>query len=72
MAKINSVIKNINAVFVNINLLRHIKKLKDIANIPLALFAASPLFFITTMTIIPTFAAPIRIAIIPSFKPSLL
>ena len=71
MARIDSAIKSINAAFVNINLLRHTKKLKDIANIPLALFAASPLFFITAMMIIPTIAAPIRIAILPSFKTNL-
>lgn len=66
MAKINSVIKSINAVFVNINLLRLIKKSKDIANTLLALFAASLHFFITTITIIPIIAAPIRNAIILS------
>lgn len=80
MAKINLAIKSINAVFVNISLhpilfqvvqkvQNHFRPKKE--NILLALFAASLHFFITTITIIPIIAAPIRNAIIHSFKPSL-
>ena len=52
MAKINSATKSINAVFVNINLLRLIIKLSDLANILLALSVASLRFFITIIPII--------------------
>ena len=68
MAKINLVIKNINALFANINLHRLIRNMEDNANIHLALFAARVHFFITTTMIIQTIAVRIRNAIIHSFK----
>lgn len=71
MARINSVIKSINAVFVNINLLRLIKNPIDLANILLALFAASLHFFITITTIIQIIVVLIRNVIILSSKQSL-
>lgn len=71
MAKTNSVIKDINAVFVNINLLPLIKNLTSHANIPLVLFAARLHSFITIITIILIFAAVIKNAIILSFRLSL-
>ena len=71
MAKINSVIKNINAVFVNTNLLRILLKRIIPANILLALFAAKQHFFITITTIIQIIGALIRNAIILSSKQNL-
>lgn len=71
MARIISVIKNINAVFVNINLLRILLKRIILANILPALFAANPLFFITITMIIQIIVALIRNAIILSSKQSL-
>ena len=68
MARISSVIKNINAVFVNINLLPLIKKLSVSANTPLALLAVNLHFFIMTTTIPSIFVVMIRNAITLSFR----
>ena len=80
MAKINSVIKNINAVFVNTNLhlmlfqvvqkvQNHFHRNKE--NILRVLFVAKLLFFITILMIILIIVAVIKNAIILSFKPNL-
>ena len=80
MAKINSVIKNINAVFVNTNLhlmlfqvvqkvQNHFHRNKE--NILRALFVAKLLFFITITMIILIIAAVIKNAIILSSKQNL-
>ena len=68
MAKINLGIKNINALFANINLHRLIQKTADNANIHLALFVASVHFFITITKTIQTIVVRIRNVIIHSFK----
>ena len=52
MAKTDLTIKNINALFANINLHRRIRSTEDNANILLAPFVASVHFFITIMMII--------------------
>ena len=80
MAKINSVIKNINAVFVNINLhpvlfqvvqkvQNHFRRNKE--NILRVLFVEKLLFFITITMIILIIAAVIKNAIILSSKQNL-
>ena len=80
MAKINLAIKNINALFVIINLhpilfqvvqkvQNHFRRSKE--NILLAPNAASLHFSITTMMITQIIVVPIRNAIIHFFKPNL-
>ena len=80
MAKINSVIKNINAVFVNTNLhlmlFQVVQKVqnhfhRNKGNIPHALFVVRQHFFIMTLMIILIIVAVIRNAIILSFKQNL-
>ena len=71
MAKINLAIKNINALFVNINLHPTLIKKSVLANILLAPNAASLHFFITIMMITQIIVVPIRNAIILSFKQNL-
>lgn len=70
-AKINLAIKNISALFANINLHPMLIKKSVLANILLTPNAASLHFFITIMMITQIIVVPIRNAIIPSSKPSL-
>lgn len=70
MAKTDLAIKNINALFVNINLLPILQKRKTLANILLALFAASLHSSIMTTMIILITVVLTRNAIIHSFKPN--
>lgn len=67
-AKINLAIKNINALFVNINLHPTLIKKSVLANILLAPNVTSLHFFITIMTITQIIAVPIRNASIHFFK----